>query len=107
MNSTYRVTRTVPVYLTSPSIYIEALDEEEAEAIAAAMFARGDWPEGSNRVQGAPRYDVTATEVEPDGAIAVLKTFLKVTPPELTEKRSALRMAIDALRGYPAMQPAE
>lgn len=107
MTVTYRVTRTVPVFLTSPAVYVEAVDEEQAETIADAMYARGEWPEGSNRVQGAPRYEVEATQAEANGAINVLKTFLRVTPPELTEKRSALRLAIEALRGHPGLQPAE
>ena len=98
MSNTYRVTRTVPVYLTSPAVYLQAQDEDEAEGIANAMFARGEWPEGEHQAEGEPRYEVASDAIEADGAINVLKTFLKVTPAELTEKRDALRMAIDALR---------
>ncbi|MBV9785281.1 MAG: hypothetical protein JO264_15835 [Acidisphaera sp.] len=98
MGNIYRVTRTTPVYLTSPAVYIQARDEDDAEGIAHSMFARGEWPEGEHQAEGEPRYDVACETLETDAAIAVLKTYLKATPAELTEKRDALRLAIEALR---------
>jgi hypothetical protein len=98
MMKVYRVVRTVPVYHTSPPLEIEALNEEDAEAIAMAIVARNEWPEEVQRVRGEPRFEITEGGIPQDQAISALKTLLNALPTELTEKRAALRMAIEAMR---------